>query len=538
MAATSSGISVVQSVGGEAVGTRRRSSLKRRALALIGGLLVIAIAIALSLGVEARYGQARTQLQTRAQLSASIQADALAQAMWDMNGDSEHKLLAALAQDPDYLGSIVTDDQGKVAVSHGKVDGSDRFVAVHAPINYVADGKTTVLGALELRLATANMRQALIAEVTVWGVGTAVLLAIVGVALYFILSSITGPIERMTVVMDALARGDYGVEVPSPHRADEVGAMAISLSVFKSSFQEMERLRGDQERSKQEAESERARLRDDLATGFEGSVHVVVREVSVAAEGLTGQAQNVAEQMQATDVRCDSVSQAITEANANLQTVAAAVEQLSVSIREITHQVTEYSGISQQAAADTLATTELVRDLTQNAMRIGDIVGLINSIASQTNLLALNATIEAARAGEAGKGFVVVAGEVKVLAAQTAKATDEIASQVKAIQSATSRVAGNIQGMAQTIGRITQIGQTIASAIEEQSAATQEIARSVQQAASNSQQVSGDIDQVSETVTQSGRAAHAMLASFQGLLDNFGKLDGEVGSFLSGLRSA
>jgi methyl-accepting chemotaxis protein len=514
------------------------SSLKRRALALIGGLLVVSISVGLLIGAGVRNADAITQLSTRAQLSASIQADALAPAMWNLDAAGAQALITALARDPDYLGSIVSDDKGKVFAKHGTVDSRDGYVTASHAIVYVSSDKQSNMGNLEVRLGKANVEHALAVELGGWIIGASLLLAGVGVALFFILSAITRPIERMTAVMGRMAQGDYSVEVPTTRHADEVGAMAVALSVFKNNLREMEELRHSQEQTKREAEAARLQTRDRLAVGFESSVDSVVKEVSMAAVGLGSHAEGVARHMAESDQRCGSVSMAISEANANLQTVASAVEELSVSIREITGQVTEYSEVSRRAAQDALATTGLVKELTQNAVKIGDIVGLINDVASQTNLLALNATIEAARAGEAGKGFAVVAGEVKTLATQTARATDEISAQISAIQGVTVRVARDIEAMAETIGKITEIGQVIATAIEEQSSATQEIARSVQHAAANSQQVSNDIGDVSQTVNDAGQAARSMLDSSQALSISFRRLDGEVGSFLAGLRAS
>ena len=223
-----------------------------------------------------------------------------------------------------------------------------------------------------------------------------------------------------------------------------------------------------------------------------------------------------------------TVASASTQAAANVQTVAAATDELSSSIREISRQVQESARIAAQAVEQAARSQSNVAELTTAAQKIGDVVGLINSIASQTNLLALNATIEAARAGEAGNGFAVVASEVKNLATQTAKATEGITAQVAAIQDSTDEAVGTIKGIGEIIERIAQIATTIASAVEEQGAATQEIARNIQEAATGTQEVSTHIAGVSEVAGESGKAADLVLAATSRLTSQSDALRSEV----------
>jgi methyl-accepting chemotaxis protein len=221
-----------------------------------------------------------------------------------------------------------------------------------------------------------------------------------------------------------------------------------------------------------------------------------------------------------------------------VQTVSAAAEELASSVAEIGRQVTQSAKVTESAALEAKRTNETVTGLVQAAAKIGEVVGLINDIASKTNLLALNATIEAARAGEAGKGFAVVASEVKSLANQTAKATEDIIDQITAIQAATNNAAGAIQSIGKTIGEINEISASIAGAIEEQSAATSEIARNVQQAAGATQEVSTNISGITEAAHHTGDAAGEVSAATGGLSREAETLRGEVAKFLKELRAA
>jgi methyl-accepting chemotaxis protein len=261
----------------------------------------------------------------------------------------------------------------------------------------------------------------------------------------------------------------------------------------------------------------------------------IVQNVTAAATEMRSSAESMRATAEETSQQSAAVASASEQANTNVKTVAAAAEEMSNSIQEISKQVTESARISQGAVTQAQHTNNVVQSLATNAQKIGEVVNLINEIASQTNLLALNATIEAARAGDAGKGFAVVAAEVKTLANQTAKATDEIGDQVGAIQGATSEAVKAIQAITTTIGRISEICNGIASAVEEQGAATREIATNVQQAATGTEDVSRNIDGVRQASTETGNAAAQVLSAAQGLSKHAEGLRGQVDAFMKSL---
>lgn len=264
------------------------------------------------------------------------------------------------------------------------------------------------------------------------------------------------------------------------------------------------------------------------------TVSEVTESVASAANELQATAQSMSNSANRTSEQSTTVAAAAEEASANVQTVAAAAEQLAASLTEVGRQVSESAAISQTAVGEVERTNVEVEGLSSASQRIGEVVTLIEDIAAQTNLLALNATIEAARAGDAGKGFAVVAAEVKNLAGQTAKATEEIGSQITSIQTATSGAVSAIQGIGSTITQINGIATEIAAAVEEQSAATQEIARNVQQASEGTQDVSQNIVEVQMTANETGESANMLLGAAGELSEGATRLKDEVEKFMQG----
>ncbi|MEO5375666.1 MAG: globin-coupled sensor protein [Alphaproteobacteria bacterium] len=279
-----------------------------------------------------------------------------------------------------------------------------------------------------------------------------------------------------------------------------------------------------------------AKVLNEQANAFETNVHGMVQVVSSAATELQATSQSMANTAEQTSRQSTVVAAAAEEAAGNVQTVAAAAEELSASISEISRQVSESSRISSDAVREAERTNALVNGLAEAASKIGQVVKLINDIASQTNLLALNATIEAARAGDAGKGFAVVANEVKSLANQTAKATDEISAQIGSVQTATKDAVTAIKGIGGTIGKINEIASTIAAAVEEQGSATKEIARSVQQASHGTSQVTTNIASVTQAAGETGHAANEVLQAAGELSQQSSKLSSAVDGFLRDIR--
>jgi methyl-accepting chemotaxis protein len=337
------------------------------------------------------------------------------------------------------------------------------------------------------------------------------LIAVAATALQIVISvmlsnGISRPVAQMTAAMSKLADGDTQTSIPSRDRRDEIGAMAQAVEVFKINMVKAAEITAARE-AEQKAKEARMELMSSRTKAFDSAVRSALGTVGTASKQMEASALSMQSATAATNTQSAAVAAASEEASTNVQTVSAATEELSTSIREISSQVNESSRITAKAVAEANQAKDRVRGLDSSAQKIGQVVDLITEIAEQTNLLALNATIEAARAGEAGKGFAVVASEVKNLATQTAKATEEIASQVKEIQGAANSSIGVLESIFATIGQVNEIAVTIASAIEQQAAATAEIARNVEQAAAGTREVSSNISGVTATAGKTGQVS-------------------------------
>ena len=362
--------------------------------------------------------------------------------------------------------------------------------------------------------------------------------AVVCMALWLIIFGVVQPLSRITGAIHRAADGDLDVPVPGLGRGDEIGQLAGALETFKRNAQERREMAADQQRRQQEAADEKRRSMNQLADGFESSVRSVVEALSQAVNQLQADAQGLAATADQTNRQAVAVAAAAEQATSNVQTVAAATEELSSSVNEISRQVSESSRIANVAVDEANKTNVTVAGLSDAAQKIGEVVGLINNIASQTNLLALNATIEAARAGEAGKGFAVLSSEVKNLANQTAKATEDIQGQVGQMQSVTGTAVDAIKGITGTIQRMSEITTTIASAVEEQGAATREIARNVQQASTGTREVSSNIGGVTQAAGETGHMAGSVLGATKELSRQTDRLRQEVDAFVRRVRTS
>ena len=395
-----------------------------------------------------------------------------------------------------------------------------------------------VIGVIYVGIPMEALDAMLAHAIQTMAVAAAIAALLVMLATMVIVRRVTKPLRSVTESLTAIAEGKAGVEIQCDDRADEIGEIARTLAVFKANSQERRRMREEQAAAAAAAADQRKAELRNFVDEFRASVGSMIDHVEHSSNDFERVARQLTDTARKTADLSGLSADASETASEHVRSAAAASDELSSSISEIARRVQDSSAIAAEAVQQAAATDQRITELSEAGNRIGDVVKLITSIAAQTNLLALNATIESARAGEAGRGFAVVAQEVKTLAGQTAKATEEISSQIASMQLATQESVGAIRAIGQTIERMNEIATAISAAVEEQHAATENIAQSVRAAASGTADVAANTRNAAQGANETGETSGRMFASAKALSGESVRLKAEVDRFLEGVRAA
>jgi methyl-accepting chemotaxis protein len=424
--------------------------------------------------------------------------------------------------------------QGQPYKGHALLFGSS-FMTTYFPVTNPT-GK--VIGILYVGVPVAQLDAMLTQAMrTIMMAGAIAALLVLGLTL-MVVRRVTRPLTAVTQALTAIAEGRSDVTIDCDDRGDEIGEIARTLAVFRSASSERRRLREEQVASTEAAAEQRKAELRRFVDGFQDSVGGIIDHVLSSSGEFERVARQLTQTARTTAELSGQSAGASEAASEHVRTAAAASDELSGSIAEIGRRVRESNEIAAEAVKQASATDQRIKELSEAGARIGDVVKLITSIAEQTNLLALNATIEAARAGDAGRGFAVVAQEVKTLAGQTAKATEEISSQIANMQTVTQESVGAIKAIGHTIERINSIAASISAAVEQQRSATQNITHSVRSAASGTTEVVNTIRSAARGADETGESSNKMFVSAQSLSGESLRLKAEVDKFLDGMRAA
>jgi methyl-accepting chemotaxis protein len=511
---------------------RIKLSLRLQVALMFVALIVVLYGAMGAYSINQQSNRIADQMRSRMNQIATLQAGSVAGSLWNMDYKSVEQALATLKKDKDFQYASVVEKSGNTAAKLG----SQRDTALSTTVPVKKGGDK--LGTLTLQFSREPIRAQRAQAIQSTAIETGITLIVLVAAMMLSLNRVLKPVGRITNAMTAVAEDENEVTIPYRKRDDEVGAMARAVAVFQQNNLEMKRMREEQAEMERRQAEEAREARRKLADSFEETVKSSVRQMLSASENVAHEVDNMQQVAASNNEKAEQALRESEGANESVQTVASTTEELTTSVREISDNAQQSTEVSNDAVQRAKETQETVSNLQQSAQKISEVVTLINDIAEQTNLLALNATIEAARAGEAGKGFAVVANEVKNLANQTGKATEDIRQQIQDVQSVTDTAVEQMNNIMQIINRMNEYVSGIAGSTQEQDTATREIAQSAQSAASSASVVRDNLSAVNDATSQNAEKADTVAKAMHDLTRQLNTLGEEADSFLSRIREA
>jgi len=517
-------------------------SLQTRVTALVVLVVTVIIVGKSTFDLYSSAAEREAAMAYHLQMVTDMQAKALAGPLWDYNVEQVTSILGGLTREKSFVHGTVTGANGKVVAEKDVTNGapaagaSQNVWTLETPCIMEDGARHETVGTLRVSYSRRALDDAWWHQV-VLGLGTTATASVVTLTtVWLMLRFLMRPLGALTVAMDRLATGDTSVPIAATDRHDEIGAMARAVDVFKNNMIKADQLAAEQTAAREARSRRQDAMERDTAT-FGTSVSMVMEKLVNASDDMRVAAEAMTQASATVHQAATSTSDGAAKSADDLATTALSVQDLTASFAEIARQVTTAAEVSRQAVQRANANQLTVRGLAESTARIGDVVKLIDSIASQTNLLALNATIEAARAGDAGKGFAVVASEVKALAGQTARATAEIASQIDTVRGVTEATVEAMKEIGGMIGRMDEVASAIATSVEQQSKTTQEIASRVKAVSDATAQSAQSMGRVVLVAGETGSASRKVLDGAAGIGEEAGVLRGEVERFLVMVRT-